>query len=383
MPWNESTVISERNKFVRAYLSSAYQMTELCALYGVSRPTGYKWVRRFLEGGRAGLVDRSRAPQHCPHRMSEETQRWSIKARKRFGWGARKLLKIFRTQHPRSAYPSRSAISALLKREGLVNPRRQRHRRAASGGPRRVVTAPNQLWTVDFKGQFRLDDRRWCYPLTLMDHFSRYLLLCRGLPDCSGPAVQQHIDRVFRQYGLPEAIHSDNGAPFASPSALAGLTHLSVHWIKLGIRIERSRPGCPQDNGAHERMHRTLKDCTARPPAANLRAQQGRFNRFRREYNELRPHESIEDRTPSALHRPSPRPYPARIPKPEYPHGFDTRRVSHNGYVSWRAEHLFISSALAHEYIAFVEIDDGLWSLYFYHQLLGRFDARAHKLIPL
>lgn len=382
MPWKENTVVDQRVRFARAYLTDAFEMSELCALYGISRPTGYLWVTRYEEGGRAALVDRSRAAHHCPHRMSGSKQTWFIEARKRYGWGARKLLKIFRDHHPRSTAPSRTAVSDLFRRAGLSERRRRRAQRGASGGPRQSVNQPNQLWTVDFKGQFRTGDHYWCYPLTLADQASRYLLACRGQLNCSAYPAQQRIDHAFREFGLPDRIHSDNGAPFSS-NAIAGLSQMSVHWLKLGIHIERSRPGCPQDNGAHERMHRTLKDCTTRPAAKNLRAQQRRFDRFVREYNELRPHEALDDRTPASVYQASTRSYPHRTPKPEYPEHFEIRRVSHNGYIGWHAQRIFVSLALAHEHIALEEVDDGLWSLHFYHQQLARFDAHNRKLIPL
>lgn len=382
MPWKETTAVDQRARFAKAYLSGAFGMSELCALYGISRPTGYVWAARYEQGGRAALVERSRAPHRCPHRMSAAKQAWFIEARKRYGWGARKLLKIFRDHHPQSTAPSRTAISNLFQRVGLSQRRRRRAQRTTGGKPRQSASQPNQLWTIDFKGQFRTGDHHWCYPLTLADHASRYLLLCRGQLDCSAHPAQQRIDRVFREYGLPEAIHSDNGSPFASP-AIAGLSHLSVQWVKLGIRIERSRPGCPQDNGAHERMHRTLKASTTRPPARNLHAQQRRFDRFRREYNQLRPHETLADQTPANVYCASTRPYPSRLPKPQYAGYCEVRRVSGNGYVAWQAQKLFVSEALAHEQIAFEAVDDGIWSVHFYHQLLGRFDERSRKLIPL
>jgi transposase len=202
MPWQESTVVDERARFSKAYLTGAFQMSELCALYHVSRPTGYRWVARYEQGGRAALVDRSRAPHHCPHRMNEEVQAWFIKARKRYGWGARKLLKIYGHQRPRGASPSRTAVSNLFKRAGLSQRRRRRVPRTCRGGPRQPVSRPNQLWTIDFKGQFRTDDHRWCYPLTLADQHARYLLLCHGQLDCSAHPAQERIERVFREFRL-------------------------------------------------------------------------------------------------------------------------------------------------------------------------------------
>jgi transposase InsO family protein/transposase-like protein len=382
MPWKESTAVEERSRFAMTYLSGAFQMSELCAQYGITRPTGYKWVKRFESGGRAAMVDRSRAPHHCPHRMDESLQAWFIKARKRFGWGARKLLVIFCREYPQAAAPSRTAISDLIERAGLSKSRGRRRRKPQQKGSQASASRPNALWTIDFKGQFKTLDHLWCFPLTLRDLCSRYVFRVSGQLDCNTDPAKRRIEATFREYGLPDGIHSDNGPPFAS-GGIAGLSRMSVHWVKLGIRLFRSRPGCPQDNGAHERMHRTLKDCTARPPAKSLRAQQRRFDRFVREYNELRPHESLNDRTPASIYRPSPRSYPSRLPKPDYPSHFDIRRVSHNGYVSWRAQSFYIGLALAHEHVAFEPIDEALWSIHFYHQLLGRFDARTAQIIPL
>lgn len=379
MPWNETDAMDQRSKFVMAYSTRQFEMTELCRLYGISRPTGYKWVERHQAEGVAGLKERSRAAHHCPHRMLPEVARWLLAERRAHPqWGPRKLLRRYRNAHLRAG-PSRSAVADLLRRRGLSKPRRRRRVPARGGRSVGVVAIPNEVWTIDFKGQFRMGNRRWCYPLTVMDSASRYLLSCHGEPCIVGSQVKGQMRRLFEHYGLPRAIHSDNGAPFAS-TGLTGLTRLSVSWLKLGIELRRSRPGCPQDNGAHERMHRTLKAETARPPAANLRAQQCRFHRFRQEYNEERPHQALQDRTPSQLYRCSPRGYPARLQTPEYPAHFEVRRVRTDGTIKWQGKLRFITTSLCSERIALEEIDDGLWSLWFMAHLLGRIDLRTKRI---
>lgn len=379
MAWNETDAMDQRCKFVLAYSTGRFEMAELCRLYGVSRPTGYKWVERHRTEGMAGLKERSRAARHCPHRMPQEVAQWLLAERRAHPqWGPRKLLRRYRNTHLQPG-PSRSAVADLLRRQGLSKPRRRRPVRSRGGRRVGLIEVPNEVWTIDFKGQFRMGDARWCYPLTVMDSASRYLLGCDGEPRILGSQVQQRMDRLFKHYGLPRAIHSDNGAPFAG-TGLTGLSRLSVSWLKLGIELRRSRPGCPQDNGAHERMHRTLKAETARPPAANLRAQQRRFQHFRREYNEERPHQALQDRTPSQLYACSARSYPARVPKPEYPAHCAVRRVRTDGSIKWQGGLLFVSTALCSELVALEEVDDGLWSVWFMAHLLGRIDLRTKKI---
>jgi putative transposase len=383
MPWNQMTVMDERCRFVLTYLRGGVSMSELCVEHGISRPTGYKWVERYEEAGPAGLYDRSRAPHHCPHHMDEEAARWLIEDRHRHPhWGARKIVGRFQTEFPEHSAPSRSAVCELFKREGLVHQRRRSKKSVCRGAKATAASVPNQLWTVDFKGQFRTGDQHYCYPLTIMDSATRYLLACHGQLNTCGAWVSAFIDRLYKEHGLPEAVHSDNGSPFACPTSIGGLSRLSVHWLKLGISIERSRPACPQDNPAHERMHRTLKAETTRPPAANLRAQQRRFDHFLAEYNQERPHEALGDRTPVQLYRGSPRAYPVRLPEPEYPGHFEVRRVSnHNGCFKWKGRLLFIGKVLSSEPIGLEEVDEGFWKVYFFNHLLARFDERNRKLI--
>lgn len=379
MPWMETDAMDQRCRFVMAYRSGQFDMAELCRIYQVSRPTGYKWVQRHSQAGLVGLQERSRAAHHCPHRMSEAVAQWLLSERRAHPhWGPRKLLRRYQNAHEQPA-PSRSAIADLLRRHGLSQPPRRRALRSQGGGRVKPPCAANDLWTIDFKGHFRTADHRWCYPLTVMDGASRYLLECHGEPRIHGVQVQHRMRRLFQQYGLPCVIHSDNGAPFAG-TGLTGLSRLSVSWLKLGIQLHRSRPGCPQDNGAHERMHRTLKAQTTRPAAANLSQQQRRFGHFRREYNDERPHEALNDQTPGQLYQPSPRPYPQRLDPAHYPGHCEVRRVRTDGTIKWRGHLLFVSSALCAEHLGLEEVDEGIWSLWFMTHLLGRIDVRTMKI---
>jgi putative transposase len=385
MPWNESTRMDEKRKFIEAFLSGAYDMTELCRSAGISRPTGYFWVERYRQHGWAGLEERSHATHRCPHRTPQEAEELLLALRVRHPhWGPRKLLKLARERGPERRWPGRSTVAELLRREGLVRVRRGRSStpHAARGEPARTPAQPNALWTIDFKGEFRTGDHRYCYPLTVVDLASRYLLACRGQPAPRGEPVTACTERLFRAYGLPEAIHSDGGSPFAGVG-LGRYSRVSLRWLKLGIRLERSRRGCPQDNASHERMHRTLKQETARPPAANLRAQQRRFDRFVREFNHLRPHESLGDRRPAEFYRPSSRPYPGRLPDLVYPGHYEQRRVMHSGEFKWHSRALFLSSVFAGELIGLEEIEDGVWSVYFGQHLLARLDEHLAQLIEV
>ncbi|MGH8920903.1 MAG: integrase core domain-containing protein, partial [Actinomycetes bacterium] len=298
-------------------------------------------------------------------------------------WGPRKLLKVLRRRDRREgrpvAWPARSTVADLLRRHGLITPRRRRRFPGHPGRPLTPMTAPNRIWTADFKGQFRTGDGSYCYPLTVQDGFSRYLLGCRGLTGTTGAESRPVFERLFREYGLPEILRTDNGVPFAT-EALRRLSQLSVWWIRLGIYPELIQPAHPEQNGRHEYMHRTLKAATARPPAATPRQQQRRFDAFRCEYNELRPHEALADETPASIYRPSPRPYPRRPPPLEYPAHFEVRRVSRNGGVRWHHRWVNVSHVLGGESVGFTEVDDGEWDLYFGPVKLGRFHERLLRI---
>src|SRR6266536_4942834 len=376
MPWKETGRVFERTRFIDDYLSGCFTIAELAARYGVSRKTLYKWLGRHDDAGLAGLADHSRAPAVCPHRTPEMVADQIVAFRRRFPYmGPKKIIARLSELEPLVDWPAPSTAGDILRRNGLV---RRRVRRRPPVHPLRLpvkATAPNEVMTIDFKGQFRLRNRQYCYPLTIVDGFSRYILACDALTSTQMEPARTVFERVFRTYGLPCCILSDNGSPFASPG-LARLSRLSMWWIRMGISVTRIVPGRPDQNGAHERMHRTLKEQTTRPPAPDQAAQQSVFDRFRHEYNEERPHEALEQRRPVTLYVPSTRPYPERLPPIEYPGYYETRKVDHTGMIRWHAERVFISHTLEGETIAFEEIDDGIWSVYYGVVLLARFDER-------
>lgn len=381
MPWSE-TVAMSRVKFIADLGSELYGMSELCGKHGISRKTGYKWKERFTQEGSEGLKDRSRAPKHSPRQTSSEIAERLLELRRQHpSWGPRKLLAWLEKHEPGPDWPQASTVGGLLKRAGLIGSCRRRAARAHSVAVARTeASGPNEVWTSDFKGEFRTGDGRLCYPLTVVDGFSRFVLVIQGLPSVAAPGAWPMFERAFREYGLPRVIRTDNGNPFASSSALAGLSRLSVRWIKLGITLERIQPGHPEQNGRHERMHRTLKAETTRPPAASATDQQALFDRFRHEYNEQRPHEALGQRPPSELYQSSSRPYPGRIPQPEYPGHYEVRSVSRGGEIKWRGRFLFLSQALSGERVGLEEYEDGLWAVYFGALPLGRFDERERKI---
>ena len=302
MPWLETDPMVERLKFVQDAQSDRFTMAELCARHGVSRKTGYKWITRYAEEGRRGLGDRSRAPQTCPHRLAAATATLLVTARTAHPfWGARKLLATLKGTHPHILeWPAASTVADLLAREGLVQQRRRRRAATHPGVIPAVADAPNDLWTADFKGQFRTGDHAYCYPLTVADLASRFLLTCHGLRSTTCELAKPVFERAFREYGLPRAIRTDNGVPFAT-AAIHGLSFLNVYWMQLGIAHQRIHPASPQENGAHERMHRTLKRQAIKPVRQTCAAQQRDFDAFRREYNDERPHEALGQTTPASL----------------------------------------------------------------------------------
>lgn len=381
MPWRRTEPMWERMQFVVEALGEAYTMAELCERYGVSRKTGYKWLERFRRGGFAGLEERSRRPRSSPHQTSVEVvERIVALRRSRPRWGAKKLLARLRTLEPELALPSRSVTHEILKRHGLVAPRRRRCARGADAlvGAGAAASRPNACWTTDHKGQFRVGTGEVCYPLTIADAHSRYLLACEGLRNTSTEAARPVFERVFRTCGLPERILSDNGAPFGS-TALLGLSRLSVWWLKLGIEVTRIERGHPEQNGAHERMHRTLQEEAARPPASTWRGQQKRLREFRADYNEVRPHESLGGRTPASCYVPSPRPYTKETPGLDYPLHYVRRQVRSSGDIKWRGRRVFLSEVLAGEPVGLEEIEEGTWAVYFASLELGRLVERTGR----
>lgn len=381
MPWHQTEPMYERTRFVVAYNEGTYSMTELCQLYGISRKTGYKWLNRFREGGLAALADWSRAPRRTPHAVPEPVAELLLATRRNHPtWGPRKLIAYLKRRHQDICLPAISTVGDLLKRHGLVSTRRpQRRKPDYPGAPAFEANAPNDVWTADFKGEFLLGNRHYCYPLTVCDGFSRFILCCEALPSTQHQSAQRTFTRLFKEYGLPLVIRTDNGIPFAA-RAIHGLSRLSIYWMKLGIRHDRIEPASPQQNGRHERMHRTLKAETTRPPEATFPAQQRRFDVFRTTFNTERPHEALNDDTPGEHYQPSSRSLPTRLAKPSYPGHYEVRLVSTGGTFKFRSEHRFLTTALEGEYVGLEEVDDGVWSVYFYNTFLARFNERTGKI---
>jgi transposase InsO family protein len=329
------------------------------------------------------LAPRSRRPHSHPQATPAALVDAIVGLREKHpDWGPVKLLDRLRMQAPERPWPAPSTAGALLKARGLVTARRRRRPVGPSVRPMTAMSEPNAVWTIDFKGEFRTRDAVWCYPLTVMDGCTRYLLGCRALAHPRTAPTRAVLEELFREYGLPQRIRSDNGVPFAGPTSLARLSRLSVWWIRLGIVPELIQPGCPAQNGRHERMHRTLKRCTARPPAGNRAAQQRRFVAFRREYNDERPHAALGALTPMMLYVPSGRALPAVLPPVRYPGHFAVRRVTPNGGLKWRNRRVNVSTVLVGEDVGLEEIDDGAWAVYFGPIRLGTFDERHGHIHP-
>ena len=383
MPWPELLPMDVREQFITDWETGAFTMTELCLDYQISRKTGYKWVDRHDVAGRVGLRDRSRRPHSHPHAIAPAIAARLLALRRRFPtWGAGKLLTLAAEAHPDRAWPSRSTVCDLFKRHGLITRRYRRRDRPRTLSPFAPVTAPNELWTTDFKGEFRTRDGRYCYPLTLRDACSRYVLRCEALLQRGYDATRPHFERAFAEFGLPDRIRSDNGHPFAG-IGLAGLSTLSVWWLRLGIGLERIAPGRPDQNGSHEQFHAVLKAETARPPATSCRAQQQRFRHFVHRYNTVRPHAALGNERPARHYRASTRPLPKRLPPLDYPAHLEIRRVSASGTLTWRCHAVFLGTPLAGQDVAFEEVDDGVWTLRFADLVLARYDDRSRTLRPV
>jgi putative transposase len=381
MGWKVSNVLDQRLQFVNDYKTGDWNFSELCWEYGVSRQTGYKWLNRYEQQGLTGLQDQSRAPHHHPQAVNAQLIEWilAIKAKHPY-WGARKIVAHLQRQSPEQKWPAVSTVGELLKQHGLTVGRKRRSVARAEEGPLAHAVAANRVWSIDFKGWFRTGDGQRCDPLTLIDNYSRYLLRCQAVPVESTACVKPIMEAAFREYGLPERIRSDNGPPF-STNGEAGLTALSVWWLKLGILPERIRPGRPQQNGRQERMHATLKQETASPPAGSVRQQQQRFDQFRREYNEERPHEALGQKPPACFYVCSSREYPKRLPALEYPSGWKVKRVQVGGKFCWsHSWRPFVSHALVNEYIGLEPIDDRHWRVWFAGWELGMVDAAMSRL---
>jgi putative transposase len=381
MPWLETAPVEERQQFIEDALSDRFTMVELCARYGVSRRIGYKWLDRYHEEGRRGLCDRSRRPHRCPHRLDPGIAELLCEFRlKHPFWGARKLLTVLARRHPRiTTWPAPSTAADLLARRGLVKKRRVRRPHRHPGVITPATAEPNDLWTADFKGEFRTGNGVYCYPLTIADQHTRFLLTCHGLLSTQTVTARPVFERTFREFGLPRAIRTDNGVPFAT-QAIHGLSYLNVWWMRLGIQHQRIHPGRPQQNGAHERMHRTLKRQATRPVKRTCVAQQRVFNVFRREYNTERPHEYLNQETPGSHYTASPRPFPTRLPPLEYPGHYLVKKVTTGGTFRLHHKLLYIANSLVDQYIGLEETADGVWSIFFNTVLIATLNERDYLI---
>lgn len=372
-----------RVRLVLEYEQGEATMTELCRAYEVSRETGYYWLRRYRTGGVESLRDLGRAPQRHPNQTSSEVEQQVLELRRaHMRWGPRKLKRVLERDQAEQSWPAASTMGEMLRREGLAVARVKRRRTQPYSQPFAAADAPNRVWCADFKGWFRTQDGERIDPFTLSDAHSRYLLRCQAVEKADHERVRAICEAAFREYGMPEAMRSDNGAPFAS-RAVAGLSRLAVWWMKLGIVPERIAPGHPEQNGRHERMHRTLKQETASPAAANRRAQQKAFDRFRQEYNQVRPHEALEMQTPAACYQASSREYPARLWEPDYGSALRVRRVQQHGEFYWKHQPVFLSEVLWNERIGLWPMEEHGYIIFFARFPIAHFDSRSLKVLPL
>lgn len=382
MPWTEACVMDLKVQLIGDYLKG-YSITGLSRAYGVSRKTVYKWVQRYEKSGLEGLNEHSRAPRYCPHKLAGDIAEQIIATKKNhLDWGPKKVLDFLKREQPNLDWPADSTAGEILKRHGLVKKRRRRRSVPADGGPFTDCHDVNQSWSADFKGDFKLGNKQRCFPLTITDNYSRSLLGCRALENTRYEETRLWFEVTFREFGLPQSIRTDNGSPFASRS-LGGLSRLSKWWVDLGITAERIRPGKPQENSRHERMHRSLKEAVCKDPSYSMARQQERFDNFRYEYNELRSHEGLGRRTPGSLYEPSRRSYPELILPPQYGSDMTVRRVRNNGEMKWKSRLVYVSELLAKEPIGLQQTDEHLWQVYYRFHQLGTLNEKTMRIEPL
>ncbi len=381
MTWKNVNPMEQRILFIADYLKNSYpDFSALCLRYDISRKTGYKWVERYQDFGEEGLHEQSRKPKSHPYATPYIIRKAIIELRQhsRITFGPKKIQAKLKSQFPSLEPPSITTIYNILKKEGLVESKRTRRKTSVYKQPFKGVKAANDLWSVDFKGQFLLKTPQWCYPLTIMDHHSRYLLACQGLTTTATKDSKNVFERVFKEYGLPLRIRSDNGVPFAS-QAPGGLSNLSIWWVRLGIHPERIKPGKPQQNGQHERMHLTLKNAIENDIMDNLEQQQRVLDDFQDAYNNERPHESLGQQLPKDWYAYSEREYPCKLPDVIYPDYFLKRKVSVTGTIYWGNGQIYISNTLKGEIVGMEEVDNDIWDLYFGHIRLGSVNKNCVK----
>jgi transposase InsO family protein len=381
MAWKTSSVMEEKLRFVFEYERDEQTMAELCACFGICRDTGYVWLRRYREYGVDGLLELNRAAKRHPNQTCARIEQAVVELRQaHMRWGPRKLKRILERDQPGRGWPATSTMGEIVKRAGLVVARKKRRRTEPYAEPLAHAVESNRVWCADFKGWFRSGDGTRIDPLTISDAYSRYLLRSQAVEKTDTERVRAIFEAAFREYGLPWAMRTDNGPPFAS-SAVGGLSRLAVWWIKLGIQPERIEAGHPEQNGRHERMHRTLKQDLR--PAQDWRGQQRELDRFRHDYNQVRPHEALGMQTPASVYEPSSRAYPERLPEVEYPDAMLVRAIQSHGHFRWKKHDVFLSEVLWGERVGLLPVDDGCFTVYFAHMPLALFDAKHGKTYPL
>jgi transposase InsO family protein len=380
MPWKETCPMDQRVAFIADWLRNEWTMTELAIRYQISRKTAYKWTDRYAADPARGLLERSRAPKAHGRARPEVSREVVLALRRRYPhWGPKKLRAILQAREPDQVWPAASTMGAWLRTAGLSETRRRTRYITPLTQPLAAAHAPNDVWTADFKGWFRTGDGTRCDPLTVADARSRFVLCCRITPQ-SQRGVRPWFERAFREYGLPRAMRTDNGSPFASRGP-GRLTQLAVWWLKLGIQLDRIDPGHPEQNGRHERFHLTLQQEATASPAATPQAQQRRFNRLRQEFNHVRPHEALDQRPPASVYVASPRPYPTTLADPWYDAHHEVRRVSQHGQIKWRGELIFVSEAMRRELVGLTETERGDWLVRFMDVELGRIDRHTLRFV--
>jgi putative transposase len=373
--------MEERLKFV-ARLLDGEKMAVLCREFDISRKTGYKILTRYNDSGLEGLTDRSRRPYRHANQLPFQIEKLIVRLKQdKPNWGAPKIRERLARLYPDVHRPAISTVHAVLDRHGLVE-RRKRRRNKATGTALSHSCRPNELWCADYKGEFMLADRRYCYPLTITDFASRYLIACEALSTTKEAYAFTVFESVFKEFGLPNAIRTDNGVPFASPNALFNLSKLSVWWLRLGIDIERIKPGCPQQNGRHERMHLTLKKEATKPAGANFLQQQAKFDDFIDEFNSERPHQALDMACPAERYQPSPRPYTG-LPDLDYPFHDKAVTVTTCGRICFDHKKINLSLVFAGQTVGIKQVEDHIWLASFMDYDLGYFDDETCRLEPL
>ncbi len=382
MTWKDTTKMEQKIEFVNEWQSGNYSITELCRQFEISRPTAYKYIKRFKEEGLSGLKERPRVHKNHPRKIATKIENEIVKFRKKHPrWGGEKIWKLLHNDFNEECIPCISTVNRVIKRNGLIIPKKRR-RRVKPVFPIFDPQSCNEVWSADFKGKFKMGNKKYCHPLTIADSYSRFVFSAKGMYGERFKPTQLEFRRVFREFGIPRQIHTDNGRPFGAVQAIKRLTRLAVWFLELGIEPVYSDPASPQQNGRHERMHKDLKGEATRPPGYNLRTQQRKLNSFTHEYNYIRPHKALDLETPGSIHKYSPRSFNEKIEPWVYPRFCEVRRVCNNGALRWRStKWVMVSTTLIDKEVGLEELGDGIWRIYFRQKMLGYFHENKLRIM--